>query len=84
MELENLIQGLQRRTAERMTEYQDVGITPGWTYKAWDNTTWVFHSCNDLGVPYFHKLRRKTLFTVPAAESKLRAEFIARSRPSCA
>jgi len=25
---------------------------------------WVLHSCNDLGVPYFHKRNRKTLFTV--------------------
>ena len=78
MELESMIQGLQRRTAERMAEYQDAGITPGWSYKAWDNTTWVFESCNDLGVPYFHKLRRKALFTVPAAEAALRAQVAPR------
>lgn len=25
---------------------------------------WVLHSCNDLGVPYFHKRGNKGLFTV--------------------
>jgi len=31
--------------------------------------TWVLHSCNDLGVPYFHKKGRKTLYTVSHCRS---------------
>ena len=36
----------------------------GKEYQDYSGQAWVLHSCNDLGVPYFHKKGRKTLYVV--------------------
>ena len=72
MTIDDLIAALQAATQVHMNRYLNAGIVPQeWTFETWEGETWIFDSCNDLGVPYFHRPSRKTLFTVPAAASEL-------------
>ena len=52
---------LTEKTAANMEKIK--GII-GTEYPDIFGNVWVLHSCNDLGVPYFHKKGRKTLYTV--------------------
>ena len=74
MTTEHLVAALAASAQRHMDIYAEAGITSGWSHKTCDGITWVFDSCNDLGIPYFHKPGRKTLFVVSEAEDKLRAQ----------
>ena len=56
-----LLEQFEQRTNEQMAKIQHL---IGTEYPDIFGNTWVLHSCNDLGIPYFHKKGRKTLFTV--------------------
>ena len=47
-------------TAEHMATIRD---KIGTEYKGLSGITWILHSCNDLGVPYFHKRGHSKLYT---------------------
>ena len=48
------------KTAEQMALIKD---KIGTEYKSTGGPTWILHSCNDLGVPYFHKKGQVKLYT---------------------
>ena len=54
---------------DHLTEKTDTNMAKikhiiGTEYPDIFGNVWVLHSCNDLGIPYFHKKGQKRLFTV--------------------
>ena len=60
MNADKLADRFAAATAEKMDLIRD---KIGNEYKGYSGITWILHSCNDLGVPYFHKKGQKKLYT---------------------
>ena len=44
--------------------YAEAGILPYiWQFQGFGGKLWTFHSCNDLGIPYFRLGKGKKLYT---------------------
>ena len=73
--LEMLINRLHQQSEQWMKRYARAGAIRGFQVTV-NGQIYIFDSCNDLGVPYFHMSRhgshKQQLFTVPQAEKVLR------------
>ena len=69
--LELLINRLHQQSEQWMKRYARAGAIRGFQVTV-NGQAYIFDSCNDLGVPYFHMSHKQQLFTVPQAEKVLR------------
>ena len=69
--LELLINRLHQQSEQWMKRYARAGAIRGFQVTV-NGQIYIFDSCNDRGVPYFHTPHKHQLFTVPQAEKVLR------------